>query len=252
MPVPPLLASGSNVEPLNGSPVKEEPSTASHVDEHQVTTDHVCLQAEVTCETCDKLLCCINNLIPHLDTHKVLSVRCELCQRDVEMTKTVTVLKDGVKIYKCGSCVMGISMSSSPSRTSQVRAGEPRVLAKKSIPCPHCSRVLKCRKDYTRHVKIHAELKPFKCDICDKEFTAMANLRRHLDAHAGVKPHECQICGQYFSGHMARHMRTHTGEKKYSCEICDKGFQRLEHLKRHLWQHVKDGQATSSHKQLRE
>ncbi|XP_030837309.1 zinc finger protein Xfin isoform X2 [Strongylocentrotus purpuratus] len=121
LPVPPLLASGSNVEPLNGSPIKEEPSTASHVDEHQVTTDHVCLQAEVTCETCDKLLCCINILIPHLDTHKVISVRCELCQRDVEMTKTVTVLKDGVKIYKCGSCVMGISMmSSSPSRTSQL------------------------------------------------------------------------------------------------------------------------------------
>ncbi|XP_041467247.1 uncharacterized protein LOC121417579 [Lytechinus variegatus] len=251
LPVPPPMATVTNVEPLNGSPVKVEP-TQGQVQESRVD-DHICLQAQVTCETCGHVLCCINNLIPHLDTHKVMTVQCEVCHQEVEMTRTATVMKDGVKIYKCGACVMGLpTMPSRSSRPAQVRDSEGGPTPSKNIPCPHCPRVLKCRKDYTRHIKIHAEVKPYKCDLCGKEFTAMANLRRHLDAHAGVKAHECKICGQFFSGHMARHMRTHTGEKKYNCEICPKGFNRMEHLKRHLWQHLKDGNAPSDHKQLLE
>lgn len=49
-----------------------------------------------------------------------------------------------------------------------------------------------------KHLRCHADYKPYKCDICDKEFLLLPSLTKHKKRHKGERKHLCTVCGKRF------------------------------------------------------
>lgn len=54
----------------------------------------------------------------------------------------------------------------------------------------------------------------FQCGVCNKEFNLKRQLTRHLRSHSDVKRFLCTLCGKGFNDRfdLKRHTRTHTGK----------------------------------------
>lgn len=72
------------------------------------------------------------------------------------------------------------------------------------LQCNICNKKFKKMAHLTRHMKIHASVKPHTCHLCKKGFARGEQLMNHMNAHSGIKPHVCKICSK----------------GKYSCIIC--------------------------------
>ena len=68
-----------------------------------------------------------------------------------------------------------------------------------------------------------------ECDVCEKVFGYPSVLARHMRIHANEKPYECDVCEMRFrhSNALKVHMRIHTNEKAYECHICEKRYHKL-------------------------
>ena len=78
--------------------------------------------------------------------------------------------------------------------------------------CEYCGIILKCTKNYNRHIKeVHLKIK-YECSTCKKLFTKKSNLKRHKCANKEL--HICGGCGIGFKriDIMKKHRKLH--EKK--------------------------------------
>ena len=75
----------------------------------------------------------------------------------------------------------------------------------------------------------------FDCPLCLKTFTRKYNLTRHMRIHAQVKPYSCFICQKAFNqiNNLNRHEKIHPAEKRFDCAQCISTFTRKDNLKRH-------------------
>ena len=75
-----------------------------------------------------------------------------------------------------------------------------------------------------------------ECDVCEKVFGYPSVLARHMRIHANEKPYECDVCEMRFrhSNALKVHMRIHTNEKAYECHICEKRYRQANGLKYHM------------------
>ena len=75
-----------------------------------------------------------------------------------------------------------------------------------------------------------------ECDVCEKVFGYPSVLARHMRIHANEKPYECDVCEKRFrhSNALKVHMRIHTNEKAYECHICEKRYRQAHGLKYHM------------------
>lgn len=106
------------------------------------------------------------------------------------------------------------------------------------VQCDICGNETQ-KRNISRHMNAHANLKEFPCTICNHEFNNKIQLQRHLQIHSDFKKHHCHYCGARFHDrtNLVRHLRIHTGEKPYKCTVCDKGFaqssDRVKHMRTH-------------------
>ncbi|XP_062712426.1 zinc finger protein 271-like isoform X2 [Aedes albopictus] len=111
--------------------------------------------------------------------------------------------------------------------------------------CRHCSRGFPSTELLLRHVKQQCQNqhKKFLCTFCNEKFMWQTSLNKHAKVkHKPARP--LWIKAEPGSGEE---------EKKYVCQVCCKGFQRLEHLERHIKIHIpseKKFECTQCHKKF--
>ncbi|GAB6030087.1 Zinc finger and SCAN domain-containing protein 5B [Chamberlinius hualienensis] len=102
------------------------------------------------------------------------------------------------------------------------------------IPCKQCGKEFS--KSYMKkHIRSHAEMKPYVCSTCSKVFYSAALLAEHEGAfHDEEKKHQCYVCGHRFhqKSLLKEHLKSHV-EKPYKCRVCPRSFSRRIKLNNH-------------------
>ena len=80
-------------------------------------------------------------------------------------------------------------------------------------------------KDCTRAITNSA--RRFPCVVCNKSIQVY-RMKRHMRTHADDRPYSCDICGRRFleSRHLVEHARTHSGDRPFACYVCSQQFGR--------------------------
>jgi len=107
--------------------------------------------------------------------------------------------------------------------------------------CTVCNKRLRSALTLVRHLRIHADERPFPCHICEAGFTQLGNLKRHISViHAGERRYSCSDCNKSFTSayNLKVHMLTHTDDKPFRCTVCKKGFIQSGNLKLHIMTHT--------------
>ena len=108
--------------------------------------------------------------------------------------------------------------------------------------CELCGKILSCKKNLKKHLKLHSDERNYTCKICEKSYKRSDHLKRHMISHdPNPKFYECQLCLKRFSlnYHLTSHLQNVHGQKKlkvYKCPDCDLYF----HKKSKLFFHQKD------------
>ena len=108
--------------------------------------------------------------------------------------------------------------------------------------CELCGKILSCKKNLKKHLKLHSNIRNYICKICNKSYKRSDHLKRHMITH-DPEPnyYECEFCLKRFNlnYHLTSHLQNVHGQKKlkvYKCPDCDLFFQK----KSKLFLHQKD------------
>ncbi|KAL4235060.1 hypothetical protein ACF0H5_006698 [Mactra antiquata] len=140
-------------------------------------------------------------------------------------------------------------------------------IGKGPFTCEICEKKLDKWNQYQRHMKSHADDKPFRCFNCPASFNIADNLKLHLATHVepGDKP-VCPECGKKFSrvASLKAHIMMHEKEENLMCPECGDEFSLQGQLDKHMLDHQEDREGTrvyscrqcnatySNHKDLKE
>lgn len=170
--------------------------------------------------------------------------------------------KPAGKVFKCKICFKLLKNENELNRHFEGHTG------KYLFECEKCGKGFDYRPNLYRHLKTHSGLKNYKCDLCPNRYGDMGSLKAHLRCHNGEKA-ECDICQRKFSdkGYLHIHKRIHTGEmpfqctqcktkyrakqsltlhKCYKCDICARYFPTKCDIRKHMSDHLKQGQTNFS------
>lgn len=200
--------------------------------------------------------------IRNMETDK-LTYSCTLCNKILQRSSyerhmischSPTILQN----FGCSICSKSFISKQSLMKHESVHLPEH---LKKIIPCPHCGKKFRVRKNLAKHVQaVHAEKRPYICEECGKSFTQKtylkqhhfthaterlckcpkcfksfkntAHLKKHMDIH-NEDVHQCPECGKQLKTkrNLRAHMIVHSDQKKYDCPVCDLKFKRSDTLK---------------------
>ncbi|XP_055543664.1 zinc finger protein Xfin-like [Wyeomyia smithii] len=142
------------------------------------------------------------------------------------------------------------------------------------LACRHCARGFPNTALLVRHLKQQCEnhSKKFFCTFCNEKFMWQTSLNKHAQRkHKPTKPlrevaddpndlesskdkqHVCQVCNKGFQRleHLDRHIKIHIpSEKKFECTQCHKKFNRKDNLRSHMKIHKKDPQLDNKQNHL--
>lgn len=96
--------------------------------------------------------------------------------------------------------------------TSKKRSKEKiQVTPQEGTPCPKCKECFELQSDLELHMILHE--KTLNCTKCVKSFKTRRSFTRHVRKHMVIKPYRCTICTKGFteSSYYVRHLRVHTG-----------------------------------------
>ena len=108
--------------------------------------------------------------------------------------------------------------------------------------CELCLKILSCKKNLKKHLKLHSNARNYVCKICSKSYKRSDHLKRHMITHEPEPNYyECEFCLKRFSlnYHLTSHLQNVHGQKKikvYKCPDCGLYFQK----KSKLFLHQKD------------
>ena len=108
--------------------------------------------------------------------------------------------------------------------------------------CNICGKILSCKKNMKKHLKLHSDERNYICKICNKSYKRSDHLRRHMISHDPEPTYfECDYCLKRFNlkYHLTAHLQNVHGKselKIYKCPDCDECF----HKKSKLFLHQKN------------
>ena len=106
--------------------------------------------------------------------------------------------------------------------------------------CELCGKILSCKKNLKKHLKLHSNIRNYICKICNKSYKRSDHLKRHMITHDSEPNYfECEFCFKRFNlnYHLTSHLQNVHGHKKrkeYKCPDCDLYFQKKSKLFLHL------------------
>jgi len=112
-----------------------------------------------------------------------------------------------------------------------------------NIKCDHCSKIIKFKKNLSRHMAVfHQNLdhEKYGCDLCEVEFSSKYHLDRHLESKNCLKnlTQECKKCKKRFVS--VEKLKIHLDkncQKKHFCDICFKFYKNKREFKMHVDSH---------------
>lgn len=179
------------------------------------------------------------------------AVPCDQCCADETPTKSTKNITDKLQDNPGESIAIDESdTKSSPVESApeiRKRRGRKRLPREKVIPgkwyCQPCDKNYLSKGGLAQHTIVrHVGNKIHKCNICNKRFGTLLDMEAHRTRHsADKKPHECTFegCNKRFVHRfdLKRHFTKNHGICAFMCSICEKGFDRQDHLKKHLVSH---------------
>ncbi|GFO47376.1 Zinc finger protein 569 [Plakobranchus ocellatus] len=193
------------------------------------------------CPYCDFMYLSIKELRNHCKEKHVhgSTYPCQICRyAAVSVSKLVrhmevhnkTTQSKSPKPVPCPYCDVSFPSLQELGRHCKVKHGEGA-----EHKCQYCYYSTKWLYLLVRHMRIHAQKKPFACRLCSYRVCHYTDLYRHMRMHRGERPFECPQCPYKATqaGHLTRHIRWHTGEKPIKCPRCPEHFADYAGRRRH-------------------
>ena len=102
--------------------------------------------------------------------------------------------------------------------------------------CDICGKILSCKKNMKKHLKLHSDQRNYICEICHKSYKRSDHLKRHMISHDPEPNYfECDYCLKRFNlkYHLTTHLQNVHGKstlKIYKCPDCDECFYKKSKL----------------------
>ncbi|XP_046369476.2 axoneme-associated protein mst101(2)-like [Haliotis rufescens] len=225
-------------------------TTQEALEEH-VTEEHKNKGDLKLCRLCSRYIRCPegeDTLEKHMEECKgKVPLVCKECNKEFKYESGLKVhisthFPDQPKLYTCELCSYQSNYKANLHKHIQNIHQE----RQKTIKCRECDKMFYKEEHMRRHLRLHAESRPFQCEKCEKAFKTVNAMRCHMESHNTGRPFKCDIDGCSKTFRTAKFLKNHAeelhqlGEKKYHCsaEGCSFSFFKKSHLKRHEITHT--------------
>lgn len=204
------------------------------------------------CDICQKKYICKNSfkrhvLKAHLGMKEVESILCPYCGKTLSnklnLKSHIEFVHEALFV-SCPICKKKINFRTIGKHYKTHKNSTDFIDSKTHFLCNLCGKILRSKRGFEDHQKLHKNIRDQLCDVCGSGFTSKKFLHLHKKSHDGIqrKVFNCSQCEKVFSGRhtLNRHLLTHSGEKNFICEICSKCFYTLQELNRHVRYHKKE------------
>nr|CAB3265136.1 ZF(C2H2)-13 zinc finger protein [Phallusia mammillata] len=131
------------------------------------------------CEVCEKVFVTKAILNFHTKTvHKAKKKhQCSVCEKECKNKTTLDrhMTEHDIQENKCKYCEK--KYTSKAKVKSHIRYAH---MLSWDVFCPECNACFKRQGDLSKHIRIHATVKPFSCEFCERQFAQKVNRDRHI------------------------------------------------------------------------